>query len=117
MDKILLIGRLDSSNPYALREVLSVQSHGDETITVVVVNVPHHSLIYPALLQMEERISSGEFTSDAVSTNFVRHLINMLDNNVKYDPPQELIAFVAKQLSYPWLRPYFCIYTDAMEGE
>lgn len=114
MKKILFIARRDQS-PYAVEQLLvftEETAREVNEIRVIKVNVPHYSQIYGGLLQVAEKIDSGEFEASAEARQFIQTAIKALDNNCTSAPRRELVEFVAKKTLNPWLRPSFCIYAD-----
>lgn len=114
MKKILFIAR-QSDGPYALEHVLDfTENTGSElnSVCVIKVNVPHYSMIYGGLLQIAEKLNSGEFSASAETLAFVQKAIDALENRRTSTPRRELVDFVAAQTYNLWLRPSFCIYAD-----
>lgn len=114
MKKLLFIAR-KSNSPYAVEHLLSfTENTGRETndVNVILVNVPHYSLIRKALDQVVDKIESHEFMVDEESREDVRSMLFSLRINRPEVPSNALVQFVAKEANFPWLRPHFCIYVN-----
>lgn len=111
MKYFILIARRTKS-PYAVEQIYSfIEDPGKarNNVSVIKVNVPHYSLIYPALLQIEQKIKSGKFSATEESRKFVHFAISALNGNRLETPSRELISFIAKETNNKWLTPSRCL--------